>query len=135
MTGHALQNPGVLILHFALDAPMAPRFVRFCRWNRPARCRSRAISRCQQPQRLENLPADPFSQVFTREYFQRLAKQDEPRIGILGSRARFSLQRQFQADAKQRGGRRNRPKELHIAGQSGIMAQQVAQPHMPGVVA
>ena len=72
----------------------------------------------------------------TRAYkrFQRLAEQNEAGIGVLGARARLGFEGQFKAGAKQRGRRGGGAKELHVAGQPGVVRQQVAQLHMAGLV-
>ena len=103
MAASSLQQPGIFILHLALDQPMAQSQVSSSVGGIRARAAGRrAKSGRAHPQRLIHLPPHPCGKVLAVQHIQRLAQQDEPGVGVLRARSRLRLQRQLQASAQQR---------------------------------
>ena len=99
MAGDAIQYKGVLILHFALDKPMAEVRCRLLSAGSAAAVQGRQEARCRQSKRLKDLLSRPRRQVFVCKDLERLAQQDESGIGVFAALSRRGLDGQFQAGA------------------------------------
>ena len=92
MSGHALQHPGVLILHLALNAAWRKVVSSSVGGIEDRAAGRRAKSRGRHPERRKNLALEPACQMLAHLHLQRLAQQNKARVGVLRARARLGLQ-------------------------------------------
>src|SRR5579863_3262574 len=99
MPCRAMQNPCIFVLHFALDDPVPKRIVNFGWRDQGSLLGGRRESRCRETEWLEYLVLRPERQIRPRQDLQRLAQQDEARVGVLSAFARCGFDRKFKARA------------------------------------
>ena len=136
MARNALQHPRILILHFALNAAAG------------GKCVSSSVGGIDRalhpaPGKIPSPPSPAGAKISRRaqrssdsrdHHFKRLAQQNEARVGVLGARARLSLERQLQAGPQQRRRRGRGLEKLDISRQPRVVRQQVPQLHPPGQI-
>src|SRR5438477_13218120 len=98
MSGDASHHPCILVVHFALDDPLAKSFVLDSRWYELAQLFCRAKSRRSHAQRREDLPPTKRVQSLTGNPLQGHAKNDESDIAVLNLRARIVFQRRIKRE-------------------------------------
>ncbi len=127
VAGNAIQNPGVLVLHFALDAAMAERLIFFGGRNLRAQPRRRIESGCISSKWCENFPLDPCCQMIRESGLRGLAEQDEAGVGVLVRVRRARLRAAVPGRREAGHGGCDGAEEFDIAGQAGVVRQQMTK--------
>src|SRR5664279_1098229 len=132
MAGCAAKHPGVLVLYLSLNQPVTKCGVLFGGRDRLAGTRGGIEAGRDHLERLKYLAPDKPAKRLPDDDFECLPQQDETRIGVLSSAAWSAFERQRKAGLKQFGGSRHGSEEFDIAGQAGVVRQQMTHLDVAG---
>ena len=116
VTSCSVEQKGMFILNFTLDASLAEEFVLFCWRNLGPEMRVGAIPGSCHSKREKDFAADPGRQLFAKDGFESFAQQDESGVGVFGAGSRFGFYWQLEAASEDSVGGICGVKERNIAG-------------------
>ena len=125
--GHAIQEPGIFVLHFSLNTAVAEGGVLFCGRDGWPDLRRRAEAGGSHAEGFVDFAVCPGLQGVTGADFEGFAEQDETGIGVFGAGSWLGFERNLQAGLHEFERRGKGAEELDVAGKAGAVGQQMAE--------